>query len=58
MNGQQLAGWQWAGAECSNCDQVIAETDVVDVREDGEVIGDGWRDLSRVSHVECPEAEA
>lgn len=57
MNGQQVAGWAWAGMHCKACHLEIEETDVVDVNEDGELIGDGWRDLSTVKHVKCPEGE-
>jgi hypothetical protein len=49
------AGWDHAGRFCRKCDEEIRPDDLIVVDEDGDYCGDGWRDLTRVEHVECPE---
>jgi hypothetical protein len=54
----ERAGWLYAGRFCSVCESEVTEDDWLLVDPDGEYDGEGWRDLTVVRHVECPEAEA
>lgn len=64
MNSQQIGDrrvasyFDSAGRQCSACGNEIAEGELIDINEDAEYDGEGWRDRTTAKHVECPPDEA
>lgn len=60
MSGQQVGDrrvasyFDAAGRQCSRCGNEIVEGELIDINEDAEYDGEGWRDRTTVKHIECP----